>query len=70
MRVDLAMVLDPIGQHCKNVSGVCEDLQPGVGAFRRFDELSDMPLLFGLRTGVNNILRPSARAKSAVSFAM
>ena len=36
--MDLAIILDPVGQHCKDGVGVREDVQPGVVAFQRFDE--------------------------------
>lgn len=34
----LAIILDPVGQRCKDGSGVCEGVSPGVFAFQRFDE--------------------------------
>ena len=70
VRVDLAIIFDPIGEHCKDCVGIMQDVEASVIALERFDEASEMPLLSGLRTGVKSKVRPRARAMSAVSLAM
>ena len=37
VRVDLAIIFDPIGEHCKDCVGIMQDVEASVIALERFD---------------------------------
>ncbi len=85
MWVDLAIVLDPVGEFGKDGGCVGQDGHPGVISFQGLHEASDIlrshsatlrapelaaPPASGERTGVKSRVRPRAAAVPAVGLAM
>src|SRR4051794_1920795 len=47
VRVDLAIIFDPIGEHCKDCVGIMQDVEASVIALERFDEALRDAVAFG-----------------------